>query len=178
MITRTPIILLLFALCLGCHQPEAQKPLNEPMDTVKVIRDANIVESYSEIPDSLKGKLDTMTLAYIAFACDCPNYVKLSSKDSIGQYKEAYYIQPVSKELIIPEVLRYDRNEFELIGILSKEYGLPTYFGFMDPDPPPGPIFTYWSYSVIRPYKFYGPPYKVIGGLNDTIELSSQIIVR
>ena len=172
-------VFLICTLSIGCGSDDAAKiSLNEQLDTAKIIHDANIVESYSEIPDSLHDKLQTMTLAYIAFAGDCPNYVNLANKDSLGQFKEGYYIEPASEKLLIPEILRYSYNEFELTGILSKQYGLPKHFGFTDPHPQPGPIFTYYSYKVKRPYTFYGPNYKMIDLLGDTVKLASHIQVR
>ncbi len=165
-------------LCISCNFKEStEKVLNVPLDTMEIIREANIVESVSKIPDSLFGKLETKSLAYIAFACDCPNYVNLSSKDSIGQFREAFYIEPAAHELMIPEILRYSSNEFELTGVITQAHGLPNY-GFMDPHPQPGPVFTYWSYKIKYPYKFYGPQFKIIDLLGDTVELASKITVK
>lgn len=171
-------VLVILAFCIRCNQSDSKNPLIGSIDTAKVIREANIVESYSEIPDSLNNKLDTITLAYIAFACDCPNYVNLTSQDSVQHFREAYYLEPASVALIIPELLLFNRNEFELVGLVTQKNGLPKYHSFTDPNPPTGPVFTYWSYKVKRPFTFYGPKVKEVGGLGDTAEIASQIRVQ
>ena len=148
------------------------------LDTAKIISDAAIREFVSEIPDSMNEFLETKNLVYAAFACDCPDFVNLSSKDTSGYFKEAYYIEPASEKLIIPDFLLVPYNEFEFKGMISQKNGLPKHYNFTDPNPPTGPVFTYWSYKIIRPYKFWGPKYQQVDSQNDTVEMTSKIEVK
>ena len=175
---KNVFLLFLLSVLFFCCGQENKNRIVEALDTAGIISDAHIKEFVSEIPDSLEPVLQTKTLAYAAFACDCPDYVNLSSKDSSGYYKEAYYVDPASEKLIIPDFLRVPYNEFEFKGIISQKNGLPKHYGFMDPNPPSGPVFTYWSYKIKRPYKFWGPKYQYIDLPNDTVEMTSKIEVK
>ncbi|HLG03693.1 MAG TPA: hypothetical protein VI731_08875 [Bacteroidia bacterium] len=174
-----PILLLICVLTAGCrNKQESNSKQFGVLDTAHFILQANIREFASEIPDAFVGKLERKTLAYIAFACDCPNYVVLSDKDSNNLYREEFYIEPASENLIIPGELAYNMNEFELTGIITEENGWPSFNKFMDPDPPNGRVFTYWAYKVKRPYMFWGPLHYWIDSCGDTVESASRITVR
>ena len=161
----------------NCRQSDNLEPSKQRLDTNEIISKAKIHEFVSSTPDSLKGRLDSINVMYIAFACDCPDFVIESSKDTNGQYHNSYYVEPASDKVSIPEMLLYSHNEFTFHGQVIKESGFPANSQFQDPIPTPGRVFRYWSYQIKRPYKFWGPKYEVADD-NDSTELTSVIQVK
>ena len=112
----------------------------------------NIEKSKTDIPDSLKARLSTKRLTYQIFACDCPNFAAMESRDTTLPYgfSELYYIEPANETLIIPDELIQNSSEFEFEGIETNTNGLPKFANFQDSPPTKGRVFTYWSYKQIE----------------------------
>jgi len=110
----------------------------------------------SDTTPGLKNKIDTLELIYMQYACDCPQWVILQEHDKITKSypydqreldKFSFYIEPATQSLELPEEL-YESGK--IIKLIGKEYigtGYPQNPKFMDPNPPKGRVFRYYSYE-------------------------------
>lgn len=173
---------------------------NTRIDTAQAIANMNIREKLfvsdlleNDMKTGLQNRIDTVELMYIAYACDCPHWVVASEYrrvDSLNYGKNknptdayvdfnnaeySYYIEPASKELLLPEFICVNGNIIRFIGRTYIKSGYPADADFMDPNPPKGKVFRYYGYGIIRPYKVYGVE---IGETVDSIEASSELTVK
>jgi hypothetical protein len=150
------------------------------LDTGKVIAQLHIMETRSRMDltsekvDLLSNKLDTLYLTYYFPFCDCQSWVlsdtharalkenpELDAPDPRGQIEfnadKTYYIEEANSEVEFDGRAAVSGTTVRFIGRLYTEKRLPLNGGFVDPNPPPGKVFRYYSYKIIRPYKVYGP---------------------
>ena len=137
-----------------------------PFDTAKVLGLYNIktkvdqLEKFRFEKDSeLNSELDTIELSYHNFACDCPRWYDevLAPKEPTSEMSPsyAYYLEPASGELELTDLIR--QCTVRLIGRHYKAKGFPKNVEFMDPNPPAGNVFRYYSYEMLSPTIIWGP---------------------
>lgn len=150
-------------------------------DTAKIITGLNIKEAGARLDlvnediSNLNPKIDTLELTYYFAFCDCQRWIissihnralaehpDLDEADPRGQVefnlqKHGYYIEPAVKELETDWRLGVNGTTIQFIGRLYDDERLPEDGGFTVPNPPKGRVLRYYSYSVIRPYKIWGP---------------------
>jgi hypothetical protein len=153
--------------------------LEEPFDTLEVISNMEIVESFSQIAsknetiEGLKTEIDTLELTYYFGFCDCQSWViseihdrannehsNLDDLDPRGQVQfnldqHGFYLEPASNELEMDWRTQVNGTHIRVIGREYEEKGLAG--AFTVPDPPKGRVFRYYSYEIIRPYYVWGP---------------------
>jgi hypothetical protein len=153
----------------------------EGFDTSAAISRLSITEKFSrfdlseESIHNLSDDLDTLELTYYFGFCDCQRWIidsihnkakttdeKLDDLDPRGQVefdlnKHGYYIEPASKDLEIDWRTEVNGTTIRFIGREYKGLRLPENGGFTVPDPPPGKVFRYYSYEIIKPYFIWGP---------------------
>lgn len=154
------LLILLFSLVflLSCRNNPKQDLEDKCLITMK---DGTILIDY-DTKTGLKNELDTLELIYIQYACDCPQWVILKEYeritasypyDQIELNKYSFYIEPAVSEIKIPDDVFLAKNKIRLIG---KEYvsnGYPKDPDFMDPNPPKGRVFRYYSYEILKPFR-------------------------
>lgn len=122
------------------------------IDTSVLIEALNIVENKADFSEAHE-KLDTITLEYKSFACDCPQW-QISSYDT-GLFLDIhYYIEPKNVNLELPRLL-VAGTRVKFIGKEYKELRYPNNAKFTDLNPPKGKVFRYFSYEVLKPYKVW-----------------------
>lgn len=176
------LVSLLSVTCTGKGQNKTGASNSiPPIDTAKILLELNIVEKQNNqalIYQQIKGlnnKIDTLELMYVSYACDCPNWVdpveyekaealrgrsKIESDSDMLMFIQknyAYYIEPADEDLKINWKATYNRNMVRFIGRSYNESGYPDKAEFIDPNPPKGKVFRYYSFEILKPYKVWGP---------------------
>lgn len=181
-----------------------EKISNNILDTNKAIAELNIREKLAEL-DSINEKIsllsehiDTLELTYYFGFCDCQRWVissihdqallkhtDLDELDPRGQIefnldKHGYYIEPASKELELNWRIQINGTKVRFIGREYLSKGLPKDEKFTVPNPPPGKVFRYYSYEIIRPYKIWGPEVflEIDKESGDSLKETSIILVK
>lgn len=171
--------------------PILERKLHSPLDTMQIIKEANLTEVLSDetlmLSDSdilLYPHLDTILLEYIAFACLCPYWVEprayqkaQENKNTFKQSKYSYYLEAATGSLEINWRQCFTGNTVRFIGRHSKEIRpadleLDGYTA--------GKVFKYYSYQIIKPYKIWGPkiPLEPNHDENDSLWQSAVLIVN
>lgn len=199
------IPLLLLALIACGPLTESRSPetpyLTIPFDTASVIASMNIVESLNRLDlidkewkhkSSKLGKLDTLDLMYISYACDCPNWVIPSeyeyaeslNKGTLYSLYEGFYLEPAHQSVAycdnskIIGNLHLTGNIIRFIGKKYLEDGYPQNAHFIDPDPPKGKVFRYYAFEIQRPFVVWGPPVLIEDGLEAGETYASKLTVK
>lgn len=131
-----------------------------PFDTAEVIKMLNI--QYSKNTNTTFNNLDTLTLKYTNYACECPKWIikdKFYLETSKEKYNASFYLEPIADNIKIDSRICTFENEIQVIGKLKTTKGIPsnsdsTIFSL------PGNVFTYYSYKVLFPVTVYGPLYR------------------
>jgi hypothetical protein len=159
---------VVFAGCVPSPENTAQNTTDSisALATPEMLTQLGVVESYSDfglINTPLLNELDTITLTFKHFACDCPSWddtlhrFNYEISDTVSHINRYYYIEPATPNLEIPQPMIVNGNTFTFIGSVYKDLRYPENPKFMDPDPPKGKVFRYYSYRVIKPYTIWGP---------------------
>ncbi len=108
-----------------------------------------------EKPIELTGEIKTIELTYIAWACDCANWVtdyhltKFSNNtnDSLAYY--SIYIEPMTEELKLPDSVGFSNDIIKFKGQFYKNRGFPKDFIPLG-DPESSRIFRYSEFEIIK----------------------------
>lgn len=165
-----PALILPVTLLISCGPAKKVKGKNEylsvkdtlylPFDTSTVISMLNMEESL--LPGrNIMDSLDTLELVYMAYACDCPDWVTpgmddLPSSDTAVMNK-SYYIEHGSNKL--NERFFVAGNRVRFFGRLRSEQDWPQDAVFTSMNPSKGKVFTYYGFEVLRPATVWGPYY-------------------
>lgn len=164
--------------------------LDIPFDTNSVIASLIFNDSGSIINSTfrnnrsdLKMKTDTIDLIFMAYACDCPDWLNFNDykKNNYSNTNlHGYYIEAADKKLIIDERLFVSGNIVRFIGREYKELCYPDNANFIDPNPPKGRVFRYYSFKFLRPFVVWGP--KIFDSVDvftgDTISYSTKLTIK
>lgn len=133
-------IVLLLAACRH-HSAEPAGPLQ-------------IVDAKCDIRDSAD-------VTYIAYACDCPDWVETAAHDSFyikgydtvltmqfDNRKHGYYVEPAGDNDPLDSITRNSARVI-LYGRIDTGMRYPKNAKFIDPDPPTGKVFIYCAYRVL-----------------------------
>lgn len=106
------------------------------------------ISSCSFDKGGLEKNTRTIELNYVAWACDCANWTMVEdmgifSGDSLAD--RSIFIEPASKELILPDTLGYNNDLIKFTGQFYNEKGIPK--GYK-------PIQTVEKASVFRYTKY------------------------
>lgn len=158
--------------------------LHTPFDTNRVIQMLDI--EYSKELSHSKDDLDTLTLRYKHYACDCPHWIRSDQYDqelpSAELSNHSYYVEAKDSNIEIDERVASFTNEVVFIGELRTNNGLPQNLSFTDPEPIKGNIFVYYSYKIVPPITVYGPKYHTgsseIPGDKDELIMPTHIKIK
>lgn len=116
----------------------------------------------SDFPIELHEKIDTIEVTYIAWACECANWLPDEhfnvDRDKLAEATEEYciFIEADREEIKIPEeyYLGGTDNRIRLIGSYYKEKGISR-----DPEyaykPEKAKVFRYSDIEIIKPYSIW-----------------------
>ncbi len=109
-------------------------------------------------PTQLSGKNETITVDYIKWACDCPDFVDTKVYDQDPEYEvkeeECFFIEAANKKNQIPEKY-YNEDHFQyslkLTGQFYLDKGVPTSYDRKTPErPKKSRVFRYDSFEMVR----------------------------
>ncbi|MFK7947997.1 MAG: hypothetical protein AB8G11_10420 [Saprospiraceae bacterium] len=148
MIKNSIQILFLVLLISACNPKEIQEKLTE-----------------INYPTELSTQIDTLELAYIAWACACPNWLPtefLDSMDIVSAKTEDYciFLESVTPKLKIPNVYMMGccENKIRVIGSFYKEKGYSRdYQSPTSQTPQVAKVFRFTDIEVIKPYTIQHP---------------------
>lgn len=120
-----------------------------------------LIISCSDNKGGLKDKTQTLELNYIAWACDCANWVTNEDlekySENIGDTlaKQSIFIEPANKALALPDTLGYSNDIIKFTGQFYNEKGFPKdYHSYQEPEE--SRVFRYTDYEVVESnYKNY-----------------------
>jgi hypothetical protein len=127
------------------------------------MKDGTILIDY-DTKTGLKNELDTLDLIYMQYACDCPDWVIIDKYKEFEANKKSelwdlnkfsFYIEPAVDQVAVPDEFFLSHNTIRLIGKEYDRLGYPKNPNFMDPNPPKGRVFRYYSYEVLEPYRIF-----------------------
>lgn len=121
-------------------------------------------------------KLDTFRLSYSMG--DCPDWVNLEDTSQRSNKREEYYLEAANSSNAIPDQMHVSGNTFVIYGKVLRGNGLPLGREFTVPDPPEWKVIRYYGYSVVKPYRIWGPIYKEFNGPGDTLELTLRLTIQ
>jgi len=126
--------------------------------------------SCSVVPKHLSGKIETIDVYYVNYACDCPNFIRvtnfdISNLDSVDA-ENHLYITPAAADLFLPGDY-YAEDHFNYILRLTGQFytdkGVPkTYYPNTNEKPESGFVFLYSDYQLIPIPQPKEPPYDSI----------------
>lgn len=109
-------------------------------------------------PKKLSNKVETIDVAYVNWACDCANFIDLKTLNSYSDHEikaeDCFFIEPESKELIIPDVY-YNTTHFKyylkLHGQFYEDKGVPSsYTQKTELKPDKAKVFRYSSFEFVK----------------------------
>lgn len=149
-----------------------------PLDTSRILAMLELTETL--IPRRpVMDSLDTLELEYKAYACDCPDWVvsevaELPSADTAVMHG-SYYIESGSTRL--SDHFFVAGNRIRFFGKLRSTNDLPRHKRFQGPHPPPGKVFTYYGFEVLRPTRVRGPFYHTGDSVDTESEMKKEVIL-
>lgn len=159
--------------------PSAAAYLIPPIDTARILATLHIPEKIyrpdlaaAESREDLFPKMDTLELTYMAYACDCQQWVDSREYHRISEHNRrcksstaylelntdthGYYIEPADSSLQLKWNMEVSNNKLRFIGRLHQQKGFPEGETFQDPNPPKGKVFRYYGFEILKPYHIWG----------------------
>jgi len=105
------------------------------------------------LTNKLEDKKQTLTMHYIAWACDCANWV---SNEDIAKHRNAddfdkycVYIEPASPELALPDTIGCSNDVVRFTGQFYRNIGFP--HGYKSGEmPEKARVFRYTKFKIIE----------------------------
>ncbi len=113
------------------------------------------VTASKSIENSLNGKTEILDLMYIAWGCDCANWIKvedakrLEDQDSSLE-SSCIYLESAIDSNVIPAGFDPFKHILIVSGQFYKYKGLPPEMRNSEEHPERAPIFRYTSFKIIR----------------------------
>lgn len=116
--------------------------------------------NYSDYPKELSSKIDTIEVTYIAWACDCANWLPTHYldnplyQDSVFDH-QCIFLEAKSEELMIPDEYRKggNTNKIRLVGSYYMDEGISKDYMQITPSKPDkAKVFKYSKIEIIKPY--------------------------
>jgi hypothetical protein len=160
------VCVVVFTSCFSSPENTAQNITDSipAIATPELLAQLGIIEAkenFDLVIGNESNPLDTMVLSFLNFACDCPDW-----NDTMHPYRyeesmtaadtNCYYIEPAANELELPWRICVAGTKIKFIGRVYTDLGYPANAKFIDPNPPKGRVFRYYSYEVVKPYTIWG----------------------
>jgi hypothetical protein len=140
------------ALVKQLNSDKSKFPYYQTIDTLAYLKEINLQIEVNLISDTIRQKLDTFTLQYMAYACHCPQWVPIDSIAKNRPDLDGCYVKPATFEISLPNVLKAG-TRVTFIGRVEDNRPF-TYV--QRSDSIPGKKLYYYSYKVHKPYTFWG----------------------
>lgn len=105
--------------------------------------------------NKLTGKVETIRFKYIAWACDCANWIE---PDTAAKYEKSggdtladhcVFMEPADSSLTLPDTLWHNNIEIAFTGQFYEHKGFPQGYNSQE-FPGKARVFRYTGYKVIR----------------------------
>jgi hypothetical protein len=115
------------------------------------------VPTFLDEPKNLSGQIQTIEVYYVAWACDCPDWVETKYEKANRNYeideKDCIYITPTSEKVKIPDSFYFDHfgKRVQLVGQFYTDKGIPTSYEMKtDEKPDKAKVFRYDKFKIIK----------------------------
>jgi hypothetical protein len=127
-------------------------PYYQAFDTLAYLEKLNLQTEVNYINDSITEKLDTLTLQFMAYACFCPQWRDVEHINDDRYTWHGFYLKPAVSEILLPSFFMAG-TRITFIGRIEDNRHLEEPKGS---DPIPGRELYYYSYTIHKPYSFWG----------------------
>jgi len=109
----------------------------------------------SDRKGELEGKVSTLELTYIAWACDCANW---ATKEDLKKYSDnigdtladqSIFVEPANQSLELPDTLGWSNDIIKFTGQFYNKKGFPKDYQSNE-DPEKARVFRYTQYEVVK----------------------------
>lgn len=115
----------------------------------------NSEDYYLTYTKDLENTIQTLDLMYVAWACQCANWV---TKADIEKYQEnsdklaasAVFIEPADSAKDLPDTLAYSGDLIKFTGQFYKDKGYPKKYPKTEMQVDKAKVFRYTKYQVLR----------------------------
>lgn len=135
------------------NEDESIFPYYQAFDTLAYLKTLNLQTEVNYISDTIRQKLDTFTLQYMAYACYCPQWMVVDSIYKNRPDLDGFYVEPATIAIQLPESF-LPGTTVTFIGSVVDNRHLK-YSGDSN-DPIPGKELYYYYYKVHQPFSIWG----------------------
>jgi hypothetical protein len=111
-------------------------------------------EYYPANKSPLENKIKTVDLIYIAWACECANWMEENEykkyEDQGKLAENSIFLEPADSSLILADTLGYSADLIKFTGQFYTEKGYPKNYEKSEENPEPARVFRYTHYKVLR----------------------------
>lgn len=114
-----------------------------------------LARTYVDRPFILSDKTTTLDAVYVAWACDCPNWLSVQHYTEQPGYEaqaaDCFYIEAASEDNKLPDNLNFStRTRIRFTGKFYIDKGIPAdYRGMGDFKPEHARVFRYENYDIL-----------------------------
>ena len=117
---------------------------------------------YPENTSPLESKIRTINMTYIAWGCECANWIE---NDKYDHYEDentlaqnSIFLEPADPGLGLPDTLGYSGDIIQFTGQFYSDKGYPKKYPVSEQKPEPARVFRYTSYTVVKSgYEYFKP---------------------
>jgi hypothetical protein len=114
----------------------------------------NNLEYYPANKSPLESKIKTVDLTYIAWGCECANWIEANAYDKFEDENKlaenSIFLESGDSSLKLPDTLGYSGDIIKFTGEFYTEKGYPGNYPISEQHPAPARVFRYTSYKVVR----------------------------
>jgi hypothetical protein len=101
----------------------------------------------------LEDTILTLDLSYVAFACQCANWVKANEhqkyQKSRGLAERSMFVEPSDSTLDLPDTIGYSGDVIRFTGQFYEEKGYPKNYPVTEMKPDRAKVFRYKKYKIL-----------------------------
>jgi hypothetical protein len=143
---RAIIFVLFLFSCVSkkADNKEVRKDVSETAERSKF---------YPTYTSQLEDTVRTLDLSYVAWACQCANWVKASEHEqyqkSGGLGVRSMFVEPAEGTLNLPDTIGYTGDVIRFTGQFYKDKGYPKNFPITEMKPEKAKVFRYTKYEIL-----------------------------
>ena len=108
-----------------------------------------------DYPKNLSDKIETIEVSYIAWACDCANWLPIPRENPDAEIKDTdcIFIEPATPDLEVPDSYwqgETSEKKVRLTGSYYNTKGIPKEYSFMGMKPDKAKVFRYTKMEVLE----------------------------
>ena len=112
--------------------------------------------TFLDEPSQLSGKTETIEVYYVAWACDCAEWIETRFEKADSNYEtkaeDCIFLKAVDKNSEIPEsfYLNYHQKKIQLVGQFYVDKGIPASYRMKTEEKPDkAKVFLYEKFKII-----------------------------